>query len=37
MNSQQITFDRDDPPVLGANPFVALTREQALAPTGCAG
>jgi poly(3-hydroxyoctanoate) depolymerase len=32
MNSQQVTFDRDDPPVLGANPFVGLPREQALAP-----
>jgi hypothetical protein len=25
------TFDRDDPPVLGANPFVGLTREQVVA------
>ena len=22
------TFDRDDPPILGANPFVGLTRRQ---------
>jgi hypothetical protein len=25
------TFDRDDPPILGANPFVGLTREQVAA------
>ena len=27
----QTTFDRDDPPILGANPFVGLTREQVVA------
>jgi polyhydroxyalkanoate synthase len=27
-------FDRDDPPVLGANPFVGLTREQVAAALG---
>ena len=27
----QATFDRDDPPILGANPFVGLTREQVVA------
>ena len=31
MGPEQITFDRDDPPVLGANPFVGLSREQAVA------
>ena len=28
------TFDRDDPPVLGANPFVGLTRRQVAAALG---
>src|SRR4029450_4517403 len=27
----QTTFDRDDPQILGANPFVGLTREQVVA------
>ncbi len=34
MSSQQITFDSDDPPILGANPFVGLTREQVGAALG---
>jgi polyhydroxyalkanoate synthase len=29
--SDATTFERDDPPVLGANPFVGLTREQGAA------
>ena len=29
--AQQVTFDRDDPPILGANPFVGQTREQVVA------
>ena len=29
--STATTFDRDDPPILGANPFVGLTREQVAA------
>ena len=28
------TFDRDDPPVLGANPFVGLTGRQVIAASG---
>jgi polyhydroxyalkanoate synthase len=33
----EIAFERDDPPVLGANPFVGLTREQVAASLGRVG
>lgn len=32
--SETTAFDRNDPPVLGANPFVGLTREQVAAAVG---